>query len=319
MTTSNQVVTIADNDRGYALISVVFMVAAMIATAMICAYPLAYECKKQAREVITQSRDLKVKRALLGRLAEQTGGEFGNCGGLFSDVGSSQASMAGSRHLRMAFTKRGFLTGASSSGGDWKRASYAEPFAYDTDKGFWAGYRGKRYYSMGPADRSEDPEFFDGHGHAYSLKLYCPVATPYYSFKSGRSNFMVLGHHLNYRIRLRDYTRITAERITMEMVVARGQKVIDHKAGNFPGGDNDGRPQTTEVHGSHHLHTFRFQFSQDAAQGRRTDPAGLCKVLIRIDGKVVYTTGLVSPFYGRLLGGGVMIDDLFSMEMEYHG
>jgi hypothetical protein len=307
-----------NGENGYALIAVVFLVAAMIATAMICVYPLAYERKSEARNVITTERDLKVKRALLGRLADHAAGEYGNCGGIFSDMGPSQATMAGARHLRMAFTKRGVLVGASGSGGDWYEASYAEPFLYNESLGYWAGYRGKRYYNAVPADRSVDPEYRDGNGNTYSIKTYCPKATPYYSFKSTTNNFMVIGHRLVYRIKLRDYTCTPGDRIEMELVMTKGQTVISQLAEDEDSEEN-GRPYASETHADHILHTFHFEFSQNSSRGRQTHMAGLVKAVIRVDGNTVYSTSLVCPFYARLLGGYYTIQDLFVTEIAYSG
>ena len=140
-------------ERGIALLMMLIMISSLAIVVMICAFVLSHEVNKDERYDITRQRMLKVKRALIGRLADVSDGEdITSCGGFISDYGEPDSTDPfGTGNFLKVLLDRNSVT--------WLG------LPYDYVNEFWAGYRGERY--LNPP--SGETDFKDGWG--YSLKV----------------------------------------------------------------------------------------------------------------------------------------------------
>ena len=132
-----------DSERGFVLITALFMLVALIGVVLICAYPLAHEEKNIIRHHVTLEKYKEMERGAFGRLAGQKGGKFNACGGYFSDSGWKVRQGVGAGEVRRMLELWCLKKEISR---------YKDIYRYDKDYGFWVGYRGKRYLVRPPGE-----------------------------------------------------------------------------------------------------------------------------------------------------------------------
>ena len=149
------------NNKGYALLIMTAMISLLAITVMTCAFVLSHEVNKDERYDITRQRMLEVKRALIGRLADVSGGEnITSCGGFISDYGELGTNPGDIDN----FINNNFipvLLDEPDVYPDWQ---------YDGGNQFWAGYRVEAlndgcYLKAPPAQPNPTTEFLDGWGY----------------------------------------------------------------------------------------------------------------------------------------------------------
>lgn len=133
------------NDRGMALIMALLMVVTLIGAVMIASFVGGRRVDDDIRCEVTRQRMQEVKRALLGRLADDGGGKnITSCGGFVSDYG---------------------MPDEPGSFGIAALLGSQEPqWSYDDTHKFWAGYRGERYLDPSPGQPDPETKFLDGWG-----------------------------------------------------------------------------------------------------------------------------------------------------------
>ncbi|MBE9571324.1 MAG: hypothetical protein IMF11_11895 [Proteobacteria bacterium] len=286
------------NDKGFALITVMFILATLISVVFIAAYPLVSEPRNHTRSFITNEKFHRYKRALLGRLAEQCGGKFISCGGHVSDYPEGGgAATAGDIQTRL-YGKRLFK---SSGTGDLGSPS---PFQYYNDFGFWSGYRGKRYVYPLPSDDWHDdwysaisdpsnaPQaFLNDYGWSFFLRYGCAQVWNIQSSTPQSMKTKTLGMWLNaYRyiyIMVKDHSKENGE---LRIILVKGCKQIpDRTAPPFESGD-------------YILHTFKLETASGTGVSCGLfDSCGLTKLLIQVneggDWVTKFTKSIVVPPY----------------------
>lgn len=322
------------NDSGFAIITVIFMLVILTSMVFLCAYLPISQRREVTGEFITDMKSLKIKRAIFGRLADQRGGEYMSCEGLYSECATKAAKPAGS-FKRKIFTIREFSTEMNDYGAG--RNEYAYPFGYDRAYGLWGGYRGKSYYYLSPADESCDP-YYDNFGNRFVIATQCNASDGVrrYYFTGHQRTCMRFRHKAEYLIKLKDYTRTPRDGISIELVSA-GYPVVSSKipsstlsSGSFvknyvPGSETMMLPDKTEDRGKYRLHRFRWTHGGSGRSGRNTAYTGLIKAVIRkkVDEswRTVYTPAIVVPFQSQCEGpnhnAGVL--DGYVEEIEYRG
>lgn len=326
------------NDKGFALITVIFIVASLISVVGLCAYLPISERRKAAGEFLTDMKDLRIKRAMFGRLADQRGGEFMSCGGLYSECGA-YAGDVGRSFRRQIFTMRGY----SNRHGDMLGLMPCEgvsPYRYDSAFGLWAGYRGKCYYYMLPSDESYDPYYYDSFGNVFKIQTQCNASNGVRrNFFGGNPRMCFRFRHKEYYfLEVRDYTKTPRDRISLELVSAsQGEAVVSiiDRAESFaeyvPGSETMLLPHDSSDCGDYYLHIFRAFYRSTGRSGRKTDLTGLIKVLIRTkrndDWFAVYSAPIVVPFMSHCKGVTAIpsfgitraVIDMYVEEIGYYG
>ncbi|MCK5161076.1 MAG: hypothetical protein KAQ99_05825, partial [Candidatus Aureabacteria bacterium] len=120
-------------NNGYALLIMTAIISFLAITVMICAFVLSHEANKDERYDITRQRMLDVKRALIGRLTDISGGEdITSCGGFINDYGEpDNIDPFGTGNFSGVLLDRNSV------------AWIGLPYVYNSE--FWAGYRGDCY------------------------------------------------------------------------------------------------------------------------------------------------------------------------------
>lgn len=147
--------------KGIALLMMLIMISSLMGVIMLCSFVLSHEANKDERHQITRQRMLEVKRALIGRLADVSGGEdITSCGGFINDYGRPYDNLG-------EFDITELLSKQSPP---WN-SSPAEDWVYDGTYLFWAGYRGERYLKVPPAQPKPNEQFLDGWGFAIKVEF----------------------------------------------------------------------------------------------------------------------------------------------------
>ncbi|MEW6103809.1 MAG: hypothetical protein AB1630_08380 [bacterium] len=151
------------NNKGIALLMALAMISSLVGVIMICAFVLGHEANKDQRYEITRQRMLKVKRALIGRMADVAGGEdITSCGGFISDYGEPGDinSFINNNFVPVLLDEPdGYL--------DWN---------YDSTHKFWHGYRTSAandgyYLKAPPAQPNPTTHFLDGWGYGIEVNF----------------------------------------------------------------------------------------------------------------------------------------------------
>ena len=149
-------------EKGIALIMMLAMISLLAIVIMICAFVLSHEVNQDERHEITRQRMLQVKRSLIGRLADVSGGEdIISCGGFISDFGEPIDTPVN-------FIDRLLDEQDPAVGPDiWLDWHYED--ALPNNYQFWAGYRVAApndgyYLKVPPAQPNSTTEFLDGWG-----------------------------------------------------------------------------------------------------------------------------------------------------------
>jgi hypothetical protein len=150
------------NNKGFTLLMALAMISILAGLIMICAFALSHEVNNDERYDITRQRMLEVKRSLIGRLADASGGDnITSCGGFISDYGKPYDDLG-------KFDMAELLSRQSPP---WNGGP-ADIWRYDTLYKFWGGYRGDVYVNPPPGET----EYRDGWGHVIEVEI--PAASP---------------------------------------------------------------------------------------------------------------------------------------------
>ena len=294
------------NDKGFALITIMFMLVTLISAVFLAAYPLVSEPRDTTCDYITNMKFHRYKRALFGRMADQCAGKFMSCGGQVSDYPSGGgASNAGDEAVDV-YGRRHYI----QRSGLGFSVRYPTPFVYDSNRGFWGGYWGKRYVYPLPSD-----DWYDDYG---------PVAFMRHAFLDGRGTQFFLHHGCNQDWKLKNnetprHLPIKPSRtVGMKFNCMRSVniKVRDHSEDRDINRDltailiraNDFRDDTEicsdPVEETGYL-LYEFSFKTSISGNRKSSAAhaysGLNKLLIQIGEVTKFTTGIVVPHWSSLL------------------
>ena len=310
------------NDKGFALITVMFIVTSLISVVYLAAYVAISERRDITSWFITDTKNLRIKRALFGRLADQKGGEFMSCGGLDSECAPCAEGSSSSHFKRRIFTIRGYSAKKGDSSSNNDKCEKVYPYRYDSSYGLWAGYRGKSYFHLLPGDEAYDPWYYDAFGHKLVIKNHCKQDRGWmeYFYNGNGRTVMNYIHRAYYLLKVRDYKKTPHDRISLELVSKRCGVVVSqthrdrmwlagpkkgHPDKNIgysyaPGSETMLLPYETTDSGKYFLHRFRMGFSPWGNRGTGREKIGLIKVVIRIKEAdswlAVYSTSVVVPF-----------------------
>jgi len=142
-----------NRQSGFILIAAMAMLVTLLGIVLLCLYPLTHEARQAPRHREAQRRFKTAERGLFGRMADQSGGAFSACGGYFSDTGFKmvvaelvpQYSGGDLPRLRRAMEYWYFRRFSDDAVGVGRNEGCDDIYRYDREKGFWVGYRGKRY------------------------------------------------------------------------------------------------------------------------------------------------------------------------------
>ncbi len=133
------------NESGLVLISLTFILLSMVLVIFLTAYSLGNEARKDTRRYITDMRNKRFTRALLGQRMEQSLDRTPiGMGGFMADFGLNILEPHGS-HAGDLYNRRYVKT--ADKGKLWM-----PDFFYNPSQGTWSGYRGRRYLYPSPAE-----------------------------------------------------------------------------------------------------------------------------------------------------------------------
>jgi hypothetical protein len=173
--------------QGFILIAAVALLTTLLGVVLLCLYPLAYEARQAPHHREGLRRMKAAEQGILGRLADQPGGQYSACGGYFSDLGPkmivaevANANGAGQAELEYAlefwyFRRAGeipvlnqipsgttytYTIANYPAGEKW---GLTDIYRYDLQNGFWVGYRGKGYVAkpIGEEHMRKDVDIWD--------------------------------------------------------------------------------------------------------------------------------------------------------------
>lgn len=302
------------NDKGLALITMMFMLLILISAVFLTGYLAVPEQRSDALRFLTKMDVKRFERGVLGRLADQSGGEYMAGGGLLSERGVTGG--AASWHSKQLIPLGRRLYGTFLMLNGWFSPENPD-WRYD-QCGFWKGYRGKRYVQPFPCDDWDEERFWGMEG-AYSpgerLRVFLtPLGGINFGFQCamdynlsvGGDYRVIIGGHTHNYIRIKDYS---PER-------ERHKDHLDIRLLGTNNNHSNPDDHVIEDKGDYILHTFRFSYTD--AFGRSTRLSlfgGQRKVAVQIDGQTRFTKSIVIPPYSSFKNrgeedraGSVMID-----------
>ncbi|PID40572.1 MAG: hypothetical protein CR984_02495 [Proteobacteria bacterium] len=297
---------IRNKDAGYALLTVVAILLAVITAALLPMGQLVRQARSDVAQYITVMKRAKFQRAYYGRVAEQAGGQAMSCGGLFSDhfYRESDADIA---TRGFVLTRRHMMTENLQNGKtDQGLNFYANDFVYRPDLGFWSGYRGRRYVYPGPADDWDENQlgfvagldipgyqtsYRSGTGSQFEFGGSC-ITWPKLGPKNDPRNRRPPVTYYGFYFLIEDYTCTPANRMEMWMMRSSyaGDVVAVFSLSHL------GTDTSTRNRG-YCTHTFFFH-NRDfgkRVRGLYVGRSGLHKIGIRVDGQTMYTTAIAVP------------------------
>ena len=168
-----------DSEAGFILIAALAMLVTLVGVVLVCIYPLVYEASQAPRHRETLRRLKTAERGIFGRLADQPGGDTGSKM-LVEKLVENNTTYSTTRLNRiMAFwyhrrfssipvlNEKGKTEINEKEEGRNKTVineGCNDIYRYDPDKGFWVGYRGKRYLAR-PAGEEHLRESTDAGTH----------------------------------------------------------------------------------------------------------------------------------------------------------
>lgn len=146
------------NERGYALIAMVFILVSFISVVFLVSYPLIKEARDETGSYIADRNDYRFRKALFGEMVDQCCTKLAHCGGFFSDYTWSGAFDTGKRYHHHKVIARIFGV-MGRTGTATIEIKIPENYKYkDT---FWQGYQGKRYLHILPSDKWDYNTYYD--------------------------------------------------------------------------------------------------------------------------------------------------------------
>lgn len=132
---------------GYTLLAILLLLTLLVSVISLSSFAVKYHNDNHGRYLVTRMRILKIKEALLGRLAHIQGGiNVISCGGFISDYGEEPDNFD-------------LLLSKPSGFHKWQ---------YNNGYKFWAGYRGNRYLTPSTPSPGEEKEN-DGWGNEFEV------------------------------------------------------------------------------------------------------------------------------------------------------
>ena len=275
------------NDCGLILLAALLMLITLISTILVCAFPLVKEADDETRHKITLQRIQEIKRAFFGRIAEKGGGEDINafntsCGGFLSDFGMPSDGIRGfpdpfgTGNFFDVILKAEKIT--DSQGLGWKK------WHYDSEKKFWAGYRGP--YLVPPPGEND---FVDGWGNPFHITI--SACGHWMSIKSFGKDGKEGGEGYAADIVEKINNVAHDEKIMIEVTNRSGSAVVLNAGIIYPlfGEVEERYSREPKEIGNGETAEFKFQFFLDGLTGDATAPAcGISKIAIRneITGKI---------------------------------
>ena len=215
------------NESGLALISLTFILLSLVLVIFLTAYSLGNEARKDTRRYITDMRNKRFNRAMLGQRMEQSIDRTPiGMGGFMTDFGMSLLDTKGYQAGQL-YDRRYVKT--NDDGKLW-----VPNFFYNPSQGTWAGYRGKRYLYPLPAE--EWPEAYLGHtpndhrgfgargwknGEGNRFWWYHSCAGPWkigYGANFSNGNFTEMTYRSYICIKVKDYTCRTEGVLRLKIV-----------------------------------------------------------------------------------------------------
>ena len=330
-----------DNDSGYALITVVFILLAAVSAVLLPMAQQIPQARTDAAQYISDMKMQKFKKAFWGRMAEQSGGEAMSCGGLVSDCGLGFWSPKTSFEPTVN-TRRYMRTGTTLNQKRW-----AEDFTYNAVRGFWSGYRGRRYLYPSPADDWDETRIgyfkltskisagiplpyrdgFGTGGYRYSGSCNSPIVMGIDGSPASVDNSITPFIRPNIVIIVRDYTRTAHDRLDLWFTYTSRGRLAYHGYFLKPGRELDASILTeaytdtsTRAKG-YHTHTFHYFKPTSKQKGSDIYRSGLYKLSIVVDGHTTFTTSVVVSPHNVLGYGEAYVNrgHLFVQEIDYWG
>jgi len=158
-----------NGERGFILIAAVALLATLLGVVMLCLHPLTWEANQVSRHREALRRMKATEQGILGRLADQPGGQYSACGGYLSDLGAKMIVAEVADAVGTGGDQEGWFlldfwyfrrSGAlpvlnqqtatsfaiiSSPVSSQLKYGLTDIYRYDLQNGFWVGYRGKGY------------------------------------------------------------------------------------------------------------------------------------------------------------------------------
>ena len=162
------------NERGYALITMTFIMVTFLSVVLLVSYPLVKEARDQTASYIVDRNDYRFRKALFGEAVDQCGTKLAHQGGHYSDYPDSGGFGTKRYYYQTRVTARVFGTLGYPN-----RVEVPEDYEYMANT-FWAGYWGKRYLHILPGDKWDYVTLYSDLGNI-SFDLYAPFRQPYAS------------------------------------------------------------------------------------------------------------------------------------------
>ena len=278
------------DENGLALISLTFILLSLVLVIFLTAYSLGNEARKDTRRYITDMRDKRFNRALLGQRTEQSidrtpvvgmGGFMGDFGLHLQDVHGYQAGQL--------YDRRYARTSDDKGGHD--PLLWVPDFFYNPSKGTWSGYRGKRYLYPLPAE--EWPEAFlsrtpddtngiqaqgwkDGEGNRFWWFHSCGG-----DWSIGPGSFKNLLYRTFVTIKVKDYTCLARGALKLKVVLNKNGYPYEYTANGEDSLYGIGRydPVTETFTGAgYNMHYFYFHWHR--LNGKIATPMERCSRMI---------------------------------------
>ncbi len=324
------------NKKGFALITVTFMLVGLISLIFLTAYLPIAEQRYNNSVFLTDMGLHRCKQALFGRTADQCGGKFTSCGGYISDYQSGEGGGAVKKPITKIYGRRLFgLRGGTTGIAKWVFKK-PNPWYYYQDYGFWNGYRGKRYLHPLPCDDWDEWRYFNGNLDTRTRVFLNPFGSGIGFFTGcGRAHYLSTGGSTRsfpaykngmyfnafakFYIIVKDYSKNKDSNQNKMKVKLFIDPLTSPIEGNI-----DSPPIK---HDGYVLHIFRIDRStQIASSGWMYSFCGLRKILIQIDGVTKFTTTIVLPPYCHCKHGSfeefpstTCRSESFSITIDYYG
>jgi hypothetical protein len=212
------------DDKGFALVTMVFFLVSLLSAALLACYPLVKEAREDTGPYIIDRNDYRFRRALLGEAVDQCGTKLAHSGGHYGDYGDTGNSGTAGYIYHNRVTARVFGTlgkphGTADDSGN--QVEVPEDYAF-TAEAFWSGYWGKRYLHLLPSDQWDyhtiypiwgsgvmyDP-FFQTYAAIY-ISAICGGGLPYKNYAKGTLGtsyaFTSISPHGDAVIEVKDYS-----------------------------------------------------------------------------------------------------------------
>ena len=141
------------NEKGYALITVTFIMISFLSVLLLAFYALVEEGKLDSTQYIIERNDYRWRKAVFGGVVDQSGAKLTRCGGYVSDCAglATVGGTAGSIGHNVISARLYAPNVATGIGGGWTGIQVPPVYKF-SGKAFWEGYWGKRYIQVLPSD-----------------------------------------------------------------------------------------------------------------------------------------------------------------------